>query len=256
MSTKIYHGYRAGTDGTLADALQLVSKLRSAVEAEHRQLVLGAAASMLTAARDAAVLGDEIVSIELDDRSFTPGSLIEIGLYLDSLCQSPQRHLLDFGCKASLHVDLEESPGRVFLMGFFGPEAYDLAFLSVPNVREYRYWDNVDRPENVSEDDWRRRGEVWERVLGPSWTPSKTGLVAELVEETASLQILLRPDVWPELVANAPSKEDRALVAARRRVLPGNTGLADLHRRVAELVPTVLQILPPVDEAYLHQGER
>jgi hypothetical protein len=255
MSTKIYHGYRAGTDGTFVGALHLVSQIRSAVEAEHRQLVLSTAASLVALTRDAAVLGDEVGPIKLDNRSFDPSSPIEIGLYLSKLHQSPQRHSLDFDCKASLHIDPGGSLSQVFLIGFFGPEAYDLAFLSVPDVHEYRYWDNADQPEDVSEDDWRQRAEVWGRVLGPSWTPSKTGLVAELVEETAPLEILLRPDVWQELVASAPSEEDRALAAARQHVLAKSADSADLQHRATELVPTVLPLLPPVNETYLRHGE-
>jgi hypothetical protein len=40
-------------------------------------------------------------------------------------------------------------------------------WLEQPGVAEYAYWEDGDRPAHLSEDDWTRRAEDWERVLGP-----------------------------------------------------------------------------------------
>lgn len=40
-------------------------------------------------------------------------------------------------------------------------------WLAQPGVAEYAYWDDGARPGHLAEDDWARRAEDWERVLGP-----------------------------------------------------------------------------------------
>lgn len=43
------------------------------------------------------------------------------------------------------------------------------------NFLDYSYWDNCDRPENVSCGEWEKRKKVWMDALSPSFIPSNNG---------------------------------------------------------------------------------
>lgn len=49
----------------------------------------------------------------------------------------------------------------------------------------YGYWNNTDKPENISQKKWNERGIEWNDVLMPDYIPSKHGLCCELVSMDA-----------------------------------------------------------------------
>lgn len=51
------------------------------------------------------------------------------------------------------------------------------------NVEYYGYWNNTDRPDNISEEEWNLRGELWDIAL-PTGIPSKDGLAYTIIDST------------------------------------------------------------------------
>lgn len=47
-------------------------------------------------------------------------------------------------------------------------------------VRDFSYWNNSDRPEDVSEEQWDYRSEVWKHVLAGRGIPAENGFYIEL----------------------------------------------------------------------------
>lgn len=45
---------------------------------------------------------------------------------------------------------------------------------------EYGYWDNTDGPENLSKEEFKARGKVWDEVVGKSGVPAERGLSFQL----------------------------------------------------------------------------
>jgi hypothetical protein len=43
---------------------------------------------------------------------------------------------------------------------------------------EYRYWDNSDHPENISYEEWKERGEVWDKLALKNWDKGRMSHVA------------------------------------------------------------------------------
>lgn len=270
MSTKIYHGYRAQTDGTFRSVLDLVSAIREAVKVVHRELVLTAAAELLTTARDATALGDELRPIELNGKEYELGTLFEVALFLSAVPERPApqtRHHLDFTCDITVHQAHDAGCEWVYLMGFFEAEDYHAAILSVPGIEDFYYQDSSDGPEEIPPDEWRRRGDIWAEVLGPSGVPAKTGLTAQLLLDIDPMMEIMTPGTWPELVARAPSPERRAKEVALRRagavVNPesglGGSGvvgwLRSVNTKAEELASSIAPTLPVVTETYLRGEE-
>src|SRR5690606_29242766 len=53
-------------------------------------------------------------------------------------------------------------------------------WFNLPFVKEYGYWNNVDKPDNVSEYKWRQRYKDWDNAFG-FCVPSEKGLTRTLV---------------------------------------------------------------------------
>lgn len=55
----------------------------------------------------------------------------------------------------------------------------DIDFFSKFSLEYYPYWNNVDIPEDVSEEDWEKRKKEWDLVFEESDIPSNNGFVFE-----------------------------------------------------------------------------
>lgn len=56
---------------------------------------------------------------------------------------------------------------------------------SFKEIEEYGYWDNTDQPENISYEDFKKRGLIWEEVMNynskSTWIPALNGFTAEII---------------------------------------------------------------------------
>ena len=41
---------------------------------------------------------------------------------------------------------------------------------------DYSYWNNTDKPDNVTEGEWDERRDTWKDILGSSWVPDEVGI--------------------------------------------------------------------------------
>ena len=86
-------------------------------------------------------------------------------------------------------------------MYFIDNEALREAFLALPEISDYSYWNNVDRPEDISEAAWRRRGANWDIALPGIGIPSECGFQYEIIQSDfhASRYMYSAKDVIPYL---------------------------------------------------------
>lgn len=110
---------------------------------------------------------------------------------------SPHRNEWDF----DVRVVLRELEGRVYLL----PQcdirmAHVLDFLaSDPRLEDFRYWDNTDPPEDVSDTEWQMRREVW-RELDDHWDDSLVLTVCDVhgFHLVSPLRVLLQNHGGPK----------------------------------------------------------
>ena len=76
--------------------------------------------------------------------------------------------------------------GEWYMM-YFGCDFLDDGYGSDKAVA-YEYWNNVDIPEDVVEEEWEERGEIWDKILG-SDAPNKRGLVCELYNRNIAFDV-------------------------------------------------------------------
>lgn len=91
---------------------------------------------------------------------------------------------------------------------FFAPDS-DLfdRFLQLPEIEEFRYWNNVDPEDDMDEEEWERRSDIWDRINDDSENGVHSLFKADLVSSpwmTAG-QTIGRD----EIAAYLPPFEDR-----------------------------------------------
>lgn len=86
----------------------------------------------------------------------------------------------NYECKCFIYPEkLKSKKGGFYLFNAVqarrgSSEEMEVAFKDIPQIEEYNYWDNTDRPENITQAQWNKRYNDWEIV-----SLSKTGYYAQ-----------------------------------------------------------------------------
>jgi hypothetical protein len=119
---------------------------------------------------------------------------------------------------------------------FFGPRFIrDALTGDNPKFKDFGYWDNSEGPDDVSEREWDRRREVWDRLL---IGPDKSGVPADYGFTYAPT---LKPWQWgkiADILRYAPTIHERAVLVYKTSVPFTSMGdYLDLERRLCEPDP-------------------
>jgi hypothetical protein len=63
--------------------------------------------------------------------------------------------------------------GRVHVLSFCERSELRMAFEAIECVEPYGYWDNSDKPDEVTADEWSERAASWKRVLPRPFAPAE-----------------------------------------------------------------------------------
>ena len=72
--------------------------------------------------------------------------------------------------------------GDRILCMVFGDQTYFDYFYNHPLMKDFHYQNQCDPPEDVPEDEYEKRGEIWEKVIGPDYIPAKHGFEFKLLD--------------------------------------------------------------------------
>ena len=235
MSTKIYTGYQLdapdGVAALFAWQAALVVALREAYQAEY----LRTTASIAVGLHDVARAGKS-PTLKAGSPLLTATSTLDAAhrSIRETQRRNPQ---LDFECQYVLLADPQD-PEHLYAILYTERDAYTEIFAHAPGVRYFGYWNNTDRPADVSDDDWTARGATWDRVVGYA-SPASRGLSFELLGSYHTATPPLFGDEAVKLLAYLPSDEQR--LQNVRRALGDNTISADV------IVPITTEALLKLD---------
>ena len=85
---------------------------------------------------------------------------------------------LDFDVKISIFPINK----KLLALPYVSNERLKKELLSKPEIMEYGYWNNVDRPENISSAAWKRRKNNWDKALPGLGIPSENGFLFEILD--------------------------------------------------------------------------
>lgn len=105
--------------------------------------------------------------------------------------------------------------GSVFFTHFFDGHIWDeYVKKHKPAIEYFGYWDNTDPDEEVSEEEWEYRKEVWDNIFPGHKSPAETGFTINAHSEYSPAPIL----DWKGRVKRQPSKKGRIKLIVERAV--------------------------------------
>lgn len=183
MSTKIYTGFRI-RNTNLLDMQQRIELFRlhaNAVAADDQVRLI---ARMLAEKTDDLALKGELSNLSVDERKQKIKELMwkvhsDILDRQHRVAQTMHRDVeIDFSFEICF-VPID--PSKVIGMYFTEQPKLGKLWMSMPGVEDYHYQNQVDRPEDIPEAEWDKRGEVWHQVLGHH-APADRMFTARIVE--------------------------------------------------------------------------
>lgn len=202
MSTKIYTGFRFRTNDIFA-IHRLVAKWRVELAAIHRSELAFLLAGMCTETIDRNAINAE--------RNAGKNPFREARMEV----RTRQKEILGSGHRdPEVDFDFEIAilpyDGHVYGMVFSERSRWVGRWMELEDVEDYSYWDNTDRPDEISAEDWKARDRVWDGILraNAAGTPGMSGFSAQCTDR------MLQPGL-DEVMECIPAFEAR--VAARAR---------------------------------------
>ncbi len=211
MSTKIYNGFCVNAGSAHAN-LQLLGRLKSAVQG-----LVDKKHSALVAQR--LVHKVDVFCVNAHSKEPLHESLAEIAnssiwwTVVDKLheeqreCRRSQERSPLVDCDVELFLRLDPESGK--LLGYLQEERVGVhsLLLQSEGIEDYGYWNNTDKPDDVTEEAWEERAAAWNRVLDS--------------EDIAVLSMRWEPSFESReaVLAALPSMEERATRRARDHLM-------------------------------------
>lgn len=134
---------------------------------------------------------------------------------------------IDLDCNAVFIPSFD----KTLVLFYAEKEVFTKIWETEKEVNYYGYWNNVDREEGVSEEEWKKRGSEWEEALGKSGVPVNAGLIAEYSKGLPSLYNVSRE----EIIQKIPSVKERAMRLAKDKTQQRQLSLSDdtdIHEKI------------------------
>jgi hypothetical protein len=223
VSTKLYNGYRIHGAERTTELYAFVAELRSALEPAYTDLAGHLLAKTATTFADAYLRGEEM-TLPIPHR---PGQPVSTHPYFDALfvldaqkraldADSRRRPAWDLSASVAILCDPDDTT-ILYALFFCEQDVYREVFEGLGQVESFGYWNNTDRPGDLTQEEWAARAVTWERVLAHyASTPAQLGLTWELLGQTHDIGLTWDPS-WLE--PYLPDKAARARQIAERQIL-------------------------------------
>lgn len=99
--------------------------------------------------------------------------------------QSDRRTDSDYDFKSNLC--LFPIRGKILAMFFSQHQRFTDVWNSFDEVSEYNYWNNTDKPDELTDEQWERRRKDWDTALPGIGIPSENGFIIEFTKGFPSL---------------------------------------------------------------------
>lgn len=95
---------------------------------------------------------------------------------------------------------------------FYNNPIFSEIIKNLDYISDFSYWNNVDQPDDISNEEWDNRKNVWDAAFGDCFTFADAGFTYNLVTHTDY-------SYMSSYTEDFPSKSERALQIAKQKVL-------------------------------------
>lgn len=244
MSTKIYNAYWL-KDYDIQSAMQMLQ----AFKLDTLRPLAETLKAKVLAQRAVAMLDRVTLGWDTEVQNYVSVAWREIKEEQKNVKLGNREPDVDFGFETSLIVHAK----NIYMTVHTEQPLYLKAWEAIPNIMDFSYWNNTDKPDDVSAKDWARRKKVWSTIFsGSVRCPDDAGIGINLLSVEGSWK-------WPkeeDILANVPTLDERVerhhLDAAARELLgkidPDDpfSKIMSLHRdpRYKEIGEKLRAVLP------------
>lgn len=82
----------------------------------------------------------------------------------------------------SFSIQLIPTDTKILVLLYCEDKRYTDIFESMPSIHPYPYWNNTDRPDELTDEQWELRGKEWDNALGND-PPARHGFAVECVAD-------------------------------------------------------------------------
>lgn len=221
MSTKIYNGYKL-PNMSLLELKEFTDKLRGEIRETCNKMFYDKAALIITNIIDCSyVCSKEKLfkkyNIKENEMNFSLffKTWDTINKKNKEISKTQERNpLFDFSCEICL-IPIEN---KILCLYFGEAKEYLNTFTSFKEISSYYYYNNVDEPEDVSEEEWKQREKDWAKALPGIGIPSENGFIVELNKDIPFIEL----GMLEEIIKNIPSFEARVNKTAIEKAINDN----------------------------------
>lgn len=213
MSTKIHDGYRLPADTSM---FGLLRELRKSITPTYEDLYATAVVRQATFDADDILRGDTNESGTVKVSSPLTAAVLTLDRAHHQIAKTGQRNPgLDLNFEVVVMCDPQD-PGDLYAIIYTEQDAYRDAWNRIEGVEPFGYWNNTDRPDDITDDEWDSRRRTWNRVIPDLTAPSTIGWAWSLLGDMHQVD----HDRLIELASDRiPTRPVRALRIARTEVV-------------------------------------
>jgi hypothetical protein len=220
----------------LNEAWRLLSEFRGSLQN------IGRKANAELYAKHATILIDQDATLSLREGEISPakGSPLSVAA---SAIKERRKDISRTGYRDpevdfDFTVTLCPAEGTFYGLVHSEQDAWTDLLLNIDKVHHAPWWDNVDRPNDISQQDWDKRGDLWKQIFArdPAMRPSHCGMTFEMTPYHGSPLI--------EEVVDAQEAYDKRLSRIARTCLTH----ASLRAAGATETSHIMRVLWEVDD--------
>lgn len=190
MSTKIYNGIILENARTTQELWQFWDMVRKELipiaEAEYKKVFFQSIVAMALYLN-----GYECTRVDLPFSEYTGKTRSDLMWFIrKSLYNTMKKNriaesALDYNPSLDFEVEVGIYPtkSKVLAIPFINNDALFKKFYELPGIKDYGYWNNTDKPEDVTARQWTQRKKDWDSVLKGIGIPRENGPTMHIVSE-------------------------------------------------------------------------
>jgi hypothetical protein len=237
MSTKIYNGYRLSGLTGVADLFAFTGQLRAALDPVYRAAYVHQIARIAVIAADMLERGETPDTGPVETLTNARSPLMYADHALNDAHQTiatTKRRNPDLDLQFELTVLTDPAnPGTLYALAYTEQDGYRTVFEELSEVRPWPYWNNTDRPNDVTDAEWELRRDTWQRVLGDE-PPGRRGLSWALLGDDHALSTFELTDEISAVLPTLRSVRARSIAGRQATNWSPEDGVDALLSEVTE----------------------